>query len=295
MLRINLLPAYIGEKRKTRLAIAGASALALAVTGGMLFAWSVQKQAVEKREAEAADMERQAQAVTELQNQASSIRSGILPITNKVSFIEQVRFYNTLRPKIFRQAARYTTNNVEYSAMSVQQQTLSISAFAPKTSDIGRFLITMFGNPDLSAVSVAGVPGWGGQGGGGGGGYGGGGVPGGSGYGGSGGSGPTAAGIASGGAGGGYGGGGGGYGGGGGFNPGGAGQPQNRRGFPFSVTATLIQPVTPPTPPSAGGGAAGGGGVGQGFGGYGGGGAYGAGPAAGAYGGGGGRGGAMAE
>lgn len=271
MLRINLLPAYINEKKKTLWAIVGSSLLVAAVLGVMLFVWNHQKQEVEAREAAATQMELDAQAVTQLQADASAIRTGIKPITDKRDFIDQVLFYNQLRPRIYRRAARYTTNNVEFNSMTVSGQSLTISAFARRTSDIGRFLITMFANPDLSAVSVSGIPGWSGPGGnavgggGGGGGYGGG---------------PP-------------GGGGGGYGGGGrpgGLPPGagaggpagglgsgglGGGQQPNRPGFPFSVAATLIYPVAPPSPPAAGGGGGGGGGFGGG--GFGGGG-YGGGP-----------------
>jgi hypothetical protein len=207
-----------------------------------------------------------------LETEASTIRQGIQPISAKVDFIKQVRFYNGLKQRIYRQAARYTTSNIEYSSMAVQGETLSMNAFANKVPDIGRFLITFFGNPDVRAVSVNGVPGWprgqnggGGIPGGGGGPYGGGGGP----YGGGGPSGLP------------------GPGGGGGFDtggPGGGGQAANRPGFPFTVTALLIRPVVAPVPPAAGGGAAGAPGAGSPFGG--GGGPYGGG--GGPYGGGGG-------
>lgn len=269
MLRINLLPAYIGEKKKTRAAIVGASLLVAAVTGGMLFAWNHQNQQVIEREAAASQKQTEAEAVTQLQTDATSIRGAIKPITVKRDFIDAALFYNKLRPRIYRRAARYTTNNVEFNSMNVTGQSLAISAFAKRTSDIGRFLITMFGNPDLSAVSVTGVPAWSGPGGTGGGGSGGASAFPGSGGGGSGG-------YGGGGGGGGYGGGGGrpggaaagGQGGGGGVL--GGGQQPNRPGFPFSVAATLIYPVAPPNPPTAGGGGGAAGGFGGG-GGYGGG------------------------
>lgn len=281
MLRINLLPAYLAERRKTRTAIILSTLLFLGVLGGMLFWWSSTNTAVQARETEANQMEQEATAVQGLETQASTIRQGIQPISAKVDFIKQVQFYNGLKQRIYRQAARYTTNNIEYNSMAVQGETLSMNAFATKLPDIGRFLITFFGNPDVRAVSVSGVPGWPrGQNGGGGGGAG---IPGGGGgpYGGGGGGGGS------------YGGGGGSpYGGGGpaGLPPGGApggdfgglggggGQAANRPGFPLTVTALLIRPVVAPTPPAAGGGAAGAPGGGSPFGGApGGGGPYGGG------------------
>ncbi len=281
MLRINLLPAYIAERRKTRLAIIGFSVGFAIVTAAMLGWFLTLKPTVQAREAAANEQVRLAGEVATLETEAQTIRDSIAPIRNKRDFIDAVLFYNTLRPKIFRRAAEYTYRDIEYSSMAVQQQTLSINAFAKRTSDVGRFLITMFGNPDLEAVSVAGIPGWAppqNQGGGtaaGGGGaeLGGGGYPGGGGrgYPGGGGAGsfPGGGDFPGAGGAGGYPGGGGGYPGGGG---GGAGQQiPGRRGFPFTITGRLIQPVTPPTPPQAGGaagGQAGGGFGGGGLGGY---------------------------
>jgi hypothetical protein len=259
MLRINLLPAYLAERRKTRTAIILSTLLFLGVLGGMLFWWSVTNTAVLAKEDEATRMEQEATAVQGLETEASTIRQGVQPISAKVDFIKQVRFYNGLKQRIYRQAARYTTSNIEYSSMAVQGETLSMNAFANKVPDIGRFLITFFGNPDVRAVSVNGVPGW-----------------------------PR-----------GQNGGGGGYsrrrwrslrrwwwwpvrraaaeraarsrgwrrlrr------RSGGGGQAANRPGFPFTVTALLIRPVVAPVPPAAGGGAAGAPGAGSPFGGGGG-------------------------
>ncbi len=263
MLRINLLPAYIAERRKIRATIAGFAA-GFAATLVLLGAWYATLQTqVTAREQAANEQERLAGEVTQIEQEAQNIRTEVTPILQKKEFVDGVLFYNTLRPKIFRQAAAYTYRNIEYSAMAVEGQTLSIQAFGRNVSDVGRFLITMFGNPDLRAVSVAGVPGWPPQAntsGGAAGGYGGeeglpaanpgdfagGGI----------GAGPEAFAPPSpeGFAGSGFPGSGseGAYPGGG--DPfGGAGMNATtvrRRGFPFTVTGLLVQPVTPPQPPT---------------------------------------------
>ena len=269
MLRINLLPAYIAERRKTRLAIVGFSFAFLIATAAMLGWFFTYNAVVVAREAEANEQERLAGEVAALETEVQGIQASVAPIRAKRDFIDAVLFYNTLRPNIFRRAAEYTYRDIEYSSMAVQGQTLSINAFAKKTSDVGRFLITMFGNPDLVAVSVAGIPGWSPpqqQGGTGGGDFPGGDFPGGppGGFPGGPGGPPGDFPGGPGGPPGGFPGGPGGDPGfpGGGF-PGAGGQTPGRRGFPFTVTARLVQPVTPPavpTPAAPGGmgGAAGG-------------------------------------
>jgi hypothetical protein len=196
---------------------------------------------VAQREREADEQETLATQVAQIESEAESIRTQVQPIMNKKDYVEAVRFYNTLTPKIFRRVAAYTIRDVEYNQLSLNGDALSISAYAKNIGDVGRYLITMFGNPDLKAVSVSGIPA---------------GLP----------ATRRAAGAAfrpgggggfpGGGAGGGYPGiGGGGFpGGGGGFpGAGGAGgQAPARPGFPFNVTATLVQPVAPPQIPSEG-------------------------------------------
>jgi hypothetical protein len=44
--------------------------------------------------------------------------------------------------------------------MAVQGDSLSISASVPKLEDVGRFYLTLFGNPDLKALSIQGMPDW---------------------------------------------------------------------------------------------------------------------------------------
>jgi len=215
-LRINLLPAYFAERRKTQSAIVLASLLFAAALILPLVWFALLKPKVEQREQEANDMEQRAQQVTAYKAETQRIRDQVKPILDKVEFVEGVRFYNGWVQKIYRRAAQYTIKDVEYSAMNVQGNTLTISAYADDASDLGRYLITFFGNPDVSAVSVSGPPGWqqpgqAGQ-------AGGGGVPGAGGD-------PTFQNF---------------------------GQPQRpRTGFPFTVTATLIQAVRAPQLPAS--------------------------------------------
>jgi len=159
-LRINLLPAYIAERKKRIAAIAGASGLFAVVLAGSLFMWFTAKAAADLRETEANEQETLANAVNATKAQTVSIRSAIQPLQDKVDYVEGARFYNGWRQKIFRRAAQYTYNNVEYNAMSVTSNTLTMNGYATSVGDVGRYYITMFGNPDITALSISGVPGW---------------------------------------------------------------------------------------------------------------------------------------
>jgi len=161
MLRINLLPAYIAERRKTRAAIVMSTLLFLAVTGGLLaYNFGVLQPAVAAREQEAADQEAIVAQVKDLETKIQEETTKATPYKEKVGFVKEVHFQNTIRSKIYRNAARYTDPKVEYSSMAANANVLSMNAYVRSLDDLGRMYITMFGNPDVNAVSISGIPGY---------------------------------------------------------------------------------------------------------------------------------------
>jgi len=162
MLRINLLPAYIAQKRRVRNAIIGMIALFSLVTGlGLAYQFMVLQPEVAKLEQDANDMQARADAVTAYKAETSRIRTKVAPLQEKVQFVELIRYHNTIRQKIYRNVARYTYKQVEYNSMAVTGNTLAVSGYVRQISDIGRFYITLFGNPDITAVSLTSpIPGW---------------------------------------------------------------------------------------------------------------------------------------
>jgi hypothetical protein len=160
MLRINLLPAYIAEQKKTLAAwwITGVG-LALVLAGLLAWALWIRQQVADMTQA-ANDADTAATAVEKTQSDADAERQKVAPIKAKRDFVNNVRFYNTLRPRIYRQAAQYTLRNAEYNSMAVQGDTLSMSAYVRSISDVARFYITLYNNPDIKALSVRGLPGW---------------------------------------------------------------------------------------------------------------------------------------
>ena len=261
MLRINLLPAYIAERRKTKTATFASIALFALVCASLLFVYMGKAAAVTAKEQEATDEEAKQAEVVTIKSKTTQIRTQIAPLQDKVTFVKNVKFYNTLAPRIYRNAAKYTIRQVEYNSMNIAGSALTIGGFVSgddgkgnssgkqSVENFGRYLITFFGNPDITALSVAGLPGYPSVATGTGTGTPNGGAPG---FPGGGQGGPRAGGLGQLGSQGGPGG----IGGPGFPDPSAAlGQVPGRPGFPFSATATLKRPVTSPNvPASAGGG-----------------------------------------
>ncbi|MBC8136574.1 MAG: hypothetical protein H8F28_11860 [Fibrella sp.] len=170
-LRINLLPAYIAETKNTKKAIFAFSALFVAAVAGSLFYYTVRQGQTTEMEQSADAKEQQATTkaaeVAAIESESSKLRAQIAPIGDRVKFVQDVRFYNTWVQKIYRRAARYTDNRVEYSSMAVNAGTLAMTGYVtagpgpvPAVDNLARYLITFYGNPDVTAVSVTGPPGW---------------------------------------------------------------------------------------------------------------------------------------
>jgi hypothetical protein len=161
MLKINLLPTYIAEQKRTRTAIVLASLIWLAIlAGGLGYHFGVLMPQVHAKEDEAKQAEDDANRVTQFDSDTQSIRQKVAPIEDKVDFVKAVRFHNELYQKIYRNAAKYTYRNVEYASMSINGQLLAVNAYVHSLDDLGRFYLTMFGNPDVTAVSIQGIPNW---------------------------------------------------------------------------------------------------------------------------------------
>lgn len=160
MLRINLLPAYLGEVKKTRThyVLAG---LLFVVAAAAMAGWFVkQKGDTDGMTQEAQTADQAATQVESLKSNTDQLEQTIKPLTDKVDFVQQVRFYNGLRPRIFEQAARYTDPRVEYTSMAVQGDTLSIRGRVKKLSDAANYYLAMSANPDVKAVGWKGIYGW---------------------------------------------------------------------------------------------------------------------------------------
>lgn len=171
-LRINLLPAYIAETRKTRNAIIGFSALFVAAVAGSLVYYTARQGVTTELEGQADAKAQEAAAaaaiVSGIKAESAKLREQIAPIGDRVKFVKDVRFYNAWVQKIYRRAAQYTDSRVEYSSMAVTGGTLAMTGYVTAgpqpgvtaVDNLARYLITFYGNPDVTAVSVTGPPGW---------------------------------------------------------------------------------------------------------------------------------------
>ncbi len=160
MLRINLLPTYVSQRRLTRkLAIGFTVLFALAVLVPLALYISTRNARVaEENQATAAEA---GKAKTDaLKAKAASQRSQIAPLKAKVDYVKAVRTYNTSLVTFWDTVSRYSDPKVIYTDAAVSGTTLTIKAYMPSISEVGRYLQAMYQEPDFTTVSIDKLPGY---------------------------------------------------------------------------------------------------------------------------------------
>ncbi len=165
MLKINLLPSYIYEKRKTRQTAILFVILVLGVAGGM-FGWitTLNKQKADMN-AQVLQMEAQMNEVKAIEAQAAAEEGKAPPMKGKVDFIQGILNYNDEYPKLYEELAKFTYSRVLYRTVEPSgANQLKIGARARSVGDCGRYLMNMYRASHIfSSVTVDAVPVWGGD------------------------------------------------------------------------------------------------------------------------------------
>ncbi|MBB6049515.1 hypothetical protein [Armatimonas rosea] len=134
--------------------------LATCIAAPLVYRFTIQEKTYNDIKAQADQADLDATAVETTEQNTKNKLAEIAPLQAKVDFVKDIQFYNKFPGLVYRNVARYTYRGVEYNSMAVQGDSLSVNAFVPKLEDVGRFYLTLFGNPDIKALSIKGMPDW---------------------------------------------------------------------------------------------------------------------------------------
>lgn len=161
MLRINLLPASVAQRRIAKKMTALFSLLFLIfLIGPLAYNLAVQKPHQAEIEQQATEAEAGKAKTDALKAQAAAQVALIAPIKAKVDFVKQVYANNRRWPQLYATVARYTNSDILYSDAAVSGQTMSIKAYTPSIAAVGRYLQTMYKEPDFTTVAIDRLPGY---------------------------------------------------------------------------------------------------------------------------------------
>lgn len=167
MLRINLLPSYVTQRRFTKrllpfvvLGVALSVVLPLLLFGTMKVHLNELTQAAETAEA-------QKTANDALVAQAASTRALVKPLRDKIDFVKAVHTYirdqaitvNTIAEK---SPDPHSSSGFIYSSLNPGPgySTVVIKASSPSVEQVGRYLTAMYAQKAFSSVSVDKIPGY---------------------------------------------------------------------------------------------------------------------------------------
>ena len=144
MLRINLLPSYVAQRRMTKRLIAGFTVGGIVLVAAMLlYNAALTKQKIDRRRQ--ADAAVAGKAITDgLKAKAQTISGQVAPIKAKVDFVQAVRNYNISLARLYATLAYYTDSKVIYSDAAYSGTTMTVKAYVPSIAEVGRYLQQMY-------------------------------------------------------------------------------------------------------------------------------------------------------
>jgi hypothetical protein len=161
MLRINLIPDYVAQRRVSRRLTVGFTGLFLVIFSGMLgYTFGVLAPAVDQSEADAKKAVDGKAFTDNLKSQAAAITAAAQPTKAKLDYVDAVHSYNIQWAKLYDTLARYTDPKMIYSSVAVSGQTMTIAAYAPSIREVGEYLTEIYKEPDFTAVNIDRLPGY---------------------------------------------------------------------------------------------------------------------------------------
>lgn len=161
MLRINLLPSYVNQRRLARRLIIGFSFGFLLCLLAPLAYYLMLQNNLKTKSAEADSAEAGKRITDSRKAQAAAARAGVKPTQDKLDFVLAVHAYTRQWVALYNTLAETSPrSSLIYTDASVTGPTMTIKAYSPSVADVGRYLQAMYNEPDFKDVGVDKVPGY---------------------------------------------------------------------------------------------------------------------------------------
>ena len=159
MLRINLLPLYVQQRRLSKKLVplfAAIFALCVAVPLAVFF---YQRSALSKLTQDANAAVAGKSVTDSLKTQATTTIAQVAPIQAKLQFVDDVNDHIRQVVALWNRLADTTPkNSFIYTGASVSGTTMSIKAYSKSVEDVGTYLQAMYHEPDFVTVAVDHIP-----------------------------------------------------------------------------------------------------------------------------------------
>jgi hypothetical protein len=154
MLRINLLPPYVALARATKKLFIGFLFLLAALVGCLMFWYITVHNQIGPMTQQADEAQAAKDKVDGINAQAAAATASIAPIQAKVDFYDGAQKYNTAYLQLYHNIFLYTSPEVLYNNLNVNGTTMTISGYTPSYSALGRYLMEMYKEPDITNLTL---------------------------------------------------------------------------------------------------------------------------------------------
>ena len=159
MLRINLLPPYVQQRRLTKKLVPLFVGLFLASVALPLVAYAILHSHLVKLTQDASDAVAGKAKTDNYKAEASTTISQVAPIQAKLQFVTDVDAYPRKWVALYSTLADTTPrSSFLYTGASVAGTTMAIKAYSPSVEEVGRYLQVMYHEPDFTSVVVDKIP-----------------------------------------------------------------------------------------------------------------------------------------
>ena len=161
MLRINLLPSYVSQRRLTKRLVVAFAALFILCVLAPLAIYASMVHHLNDVSAQADSAEAGKKITDARKAQAAAAIASIKPIQDKLDFVTAVHAYNRQQVALYNTLADTSPkSSLIYTDASYSASTMSIKAYSPSVGVVGRYLQAMYQEPDFQTVTVDKVPGY---------------------------------------------------------------------------------------------------------------------------------------
>lgn len=161
MLKINLLPPYIFERRKVRQTAFLFGLIFMLAFGGMVTWWFMLGKREANLKSELVVMNQRKDVVLALENTIQAEQAKIPPIKDRMDYFNAVMAYNEKFPAVYEELVKYTYERVLYRSIVPTNSQLTITAHAKSLGDCGRYLLNIYRARHLfNSVTISAVPGY---------------------------------------------------------------------------------------------------------------------------------------
>jgi len=161
VIKINLLPPYIHEKRKRNVAIGIVGVLVAAEVAGLVMATAGPRKTRDELTAKKTDVEGQLSKLQTLGTKSQGVAADESKFRPKFDFITGMVEYNDQYPDLYARTAGYTYREVMYLDLEAMNNQLKFNAYVTSPSDVSRLLLGLTRSGDITGLpQIAGVPGY---------------------------------------------------------------------------------------------------------------------------------------